>query len=38
MDHYNKALDAQKRGDWTTYGSEIKQLEDILKQMQVTGG
>ncbi|MHB0867056.1 MAG: UPF0182 family membrane protein [Thermoleophilia bacterium] len=37
-DHYNKALDAQKRGDWTTYGNELKALEDALKQMQTAGG
>lgn len=34
MDHYNKAVDAQRRGDWATYGSELKALEDTLRQMQ----
>ena len=34
MEHYKKALDAQKRGDWATYGEEIKLLEEILKKMQ----
>jgi uncharacterized membrane protein (UPF0182 family) len=38
VDHYNKAVDAQKRGDWATYGSELKLLEDTLKQMQAAGG
>ncbi len=33
-EHYNKAIDAQKRGDWAAYGSELKLLEDALKQMQ----
>lgn len=37
-DHYNKAIDAQRRGDWATYGSELKALEDTLKQMQVASG
>jgi uncharacterized membrane protein (UPF0182 family) len=32
-DLYNKALDAEKNGDWTNYGNYIKQLGDILKQL-----
>lgn len=36
--HYNKAVDAQKSGDWTTYGNELKALEDTLKQMQTAAG
>lgn len=32
--HYNRAVEAQKRGDWAAYGNEIRQLEEILKQMQ----
>jgi len=35
--HYNQAVDAQKNGDWATYGSELKQLQDILTQMQTAG-
>lgn len=38
MDHYNKALEAQKRGDWATYGSEIKLLEETLVKMQAAAG
>ncbi|MHB8793307.1 MAG: UPF0182 family membrane protein [Thermoleophilia bacterium] len=38
MDHYNKALEAQKRGDWATYGSEIKLLEETLVRMQASAG
>jgi uncharacterized membrane protein (UPF0182 family) len=34
MEHYNKAVDAQRRGDWAAYGSELKALEETLKQMQ----
>ncbi|MHB1390325.1 MAG: UPF0182 family membrane protein [Thermoleophilia bacterium] len=37
-DHYNKAVNAQKNGDWTTYGNELKALQDILTQMQTAGG
>lgn len=38
MDHYNKAVEAQKRGDWATYGSEIKLLEETLVKMQAAAG
>ncbi len=34
VDHYNKALEAQKAGDWTTYGNELKALQDVLTQLQ----
>lgn len=37
-DHYNKAVDAQRRGDWATYGSELKQLQDVITQMQAAAG
>ncbi|MFH1737110.1 MAG: UPF0182 family protein, partial [Actinomycetota bacterium] len=32
--HYNKAIEAQKNGDWTTYGLELKLLEDALNKLQ----
>ncbi|MDO8736829.1 MAG: UPF0182 family protein [Thermoleophilia bacterium] len=38
MDHYNKAVSAQRSGDWATYGSEINLLEETLVQMQATAG
>jgi uncharacterized membrane protein (UPF0182 family) len=38
MDHYNKAVEAQRRGDWATYGSEIRLLEEALVQMQAAAG
>lgn len=38
QDHYNRAVEAQKQGNWATYGSELKQLEEVLKQMQAAGG
>jgi hypothetical protein len=37
MDHYNKAIEAQRQGDWAAYGSELKALEDTIKQMQTVG-
>ncbi len=37
--HYNKAQDALKTADWVTYGNEMKQLQQILLQLQqATGG
>lgn len=33
QDLYNKALDAQKNGDWSKYGDYIKQLGDTLQQL-----
>jgi len=37
-DHYTKAQDALKTGDWTTYGAEMKALQQTLdKLMQATG-
>ncbi|GIV09477.1 MAG: UPF0182 protein [Fimbriimonadales bacterium] len=31
---YREAQDALKNGDWTTYGERMKQLEQLLKQME----
>jgi uncharacterized membrane protein (UPF0182 family) len=33
LDLYNKALDAQKAGDWASYGNYLNQLNDILKKL-----
>jgi uncharacterized protein len=30
---YDRALSAQRNGDWTTYGEQIKQLGNILQQL-----
>jgi hypothetical protein len=30
---YEKAIEAQKNGDWSSYGSYIQQLGDLLKQL-----
>jgi hypothetical protein len=34
LEHYDKAIAAQKTGDWTTYGQELKAMEDILRQLE----
>ncbi|MBE0429335.1 MAG: UPF0182 family protein [Thermoleophilia bacterium] len=34
LERYERAVDAQRRGDWAAYGSEIQALENILRQMQ----
>lgn len=32
-DYYDKAIEAQKAGDWATYGDNIKKLSDILEEL-----
>jgi uncharacterized protein len=34
QDHYTKAIEAQKAGDWTTYGTELNALQDTLNRLQ----
>lgn len=34
QDYYNRALRAQRDGDWAQYGVEIEQLGNILEQLQ----
>jgi len=37
-DHYNRAQDALKVGDFTTYGQEIKQVQaDLQRLAQLSG-
>jgi uncharacterized protein len=31
--HYQRAIDAQRQGDWARYGEEIRQLGDVLRRM-----
>ena len=31
--HYDRAIQAQREGDWTRYGEELKQLGAALEQM-----
>ena len=33
-DHYQRALDAQRQGNWALYGEEIKRLGDVLQRME----
>lgn len=32
-DYYNKAIEAQKAGDWASYGDNIKKLSEILDEL-----
>jgi len=34
--HYERAIEAQRAGDWARYGEEIKQLGTVLEQMAKT--
>ncbi len=36
QEHYRRAIEAQRAGDWATYGAEIKQVGDLLRQLQAT--
>lgn len=33
QDHYQRAISAQRQGDWATYGREIQQLGDVLRRL-----
>ncbi|MFI5231208.1 MAG: UPF0182 family protein [Gemmatimonadales bacterium] len=35
QDHYDRAIAAQRAGDWSAYGREIEQLGTILRQLRV---
>jgi uncharacterized membrane protein (UPF0182 family) len=32
-DHYQRAISAQRSGDWATYGQEIQRLGEVLKRL-----
>jgi uncharacterized membrane protein (UPF0182 family) len=32
--HYDRAIDAQRAGDWAKYGEEIRRLGETLQKMQ----
>jgi uncharacterized membrane protein (UPF0182 family) len=34
LNTYQRALEAQRAGDWTRYGEEINRLGEILRQME----
>ena len=33
LEHYNKAKDYQRQGNWTEYGRELENLEKILEEL-----
>ena len=33
QEHYSRAIQAQRQGDWAAYGNEIRQLGDVLEQL-----
>ena len=33
-DHYERALKAQREGNWALYGEEIRKLGDVLERMR----
>jgi uncharacterized membrane protein (UPF0182 family) len=32
--HYERAVQAQRNGDWATYGEELRQLGQVLERMR----
>jgi len=34
QEYYNKAIEAQKNGDWTKYGENINELGNILNSIK----
>ncbi|MEX1328767.1 MAG: hypothetical protein AB1Z29_18340, partial [Desulfobacterales bacterium] len=38
LQHYNKAKDYLREGDWAGYGRELENLEGILKQLSKPTG
>jgi uncharacterized protein len=32
--HYDRAVQAQRQGDWATYGEELRQLGQVLEKMR----
>jgi uncharacterized protein len=33
LQHFERAVSAQRGGDWVTYGAELRAVEDLLRQM-----
>ncbi len=33
LDHYNRAQENLREGDWAAYGEEIDQMEEVLNQL-----
>ena len=36
QEHYSRAMQAQRQGDWAAYGAEIERLGDVLSQLEST--
>ena len=36
QEHYSRAMQAQRQGDWAAYGAEIERLGDVLSQLENT--
>ncbi len=34
-EHYRRAIEAQRRGDWALYGEEIRKLGEVLERMSL---
>lgn len=34
--HYQRAIEAQRNGDWARYGDELRQLGDVLRQLRAS--
>lgn len=35
-DHYERAIEAQRSGDWATYGVELRRLGELLRQLDAS--
>jgi len=33
LEHYNRAKDYLRQGNWAAYGKELENLEEVLKEM-----
>jgi hypothetical protein len=36
LEHYTRAQDMLRQGNWAGYGEELKKLEGVLREMQKT--
>jgi hypothetical protein len=34
QDHYSRALEAQRQGNWSQYGEEIERLGEVLEELR----
>ena len=33
-EHFDRAMEAQREGDWALYGEEIRKLGEVIRKMQ----